>query len=354
MPPRPFGGTVASHSSGLIATRRGGTRHPITGKRLAGATILGATITASLAVPVAAFASPTSDDNAPLTQADWIELPEPDDVRYDDTVYDPATMEPAREGDGRAELDEWVAAGMPGYVADQGGKGVETKDPTVSDDGVGTPDDTPAHDWDGVAQCESSGDWAANTGNGYYGGLQIWEPTWIDFGGLEFASLPHLATKEQQIIVAERILAVQGKGAWPNCGDYLQDVAPVVDLTAPCTTVSFSELNLTANAVALGRAVCALFGDRLEVIGGWRAYDPYPDHPSGRAIDIMIPNYWTPEGTALADEIWFWIHDHAAEYGLNSMIHRKTYWQTDGYWYEMEDRGSDTQNHMDHIHALVN
>lgn len=71
-------------------------------------------------------------------------------------------------------------------------------------------------DWDAIALKESSGDWAANTGNGYFGGLQFKQSTWDAFGGGEFAARADLATPEQQKIVAERTLAEQGPGAWPN------------------------------------------------------------------------------------------------------------------------------------------
>lgn len=71
--------------------------------------------------------------------------------------------------------------------------------------------------WDRVAECESSGNWHINTGNGFYGGLQFWQPTWVDFGGQEFAAYAHQATKLQQITVAQRVLEVQGPGAWPVC-----------------------------------------------------------------------------------------------------------------------------------------
>ena len=74
------------------------------------------------------------------------------------------------------------------------------------------------HDWSGVAQCESSGNWSINTGNGFYGGLQFTPSTWLAFGGADFAPRADLATREQQIAVAERVLAGQGKGAWPTCG----------------------------------------------------------------------------------------------------------------------------------------
>jgi len=75
-----------------------------------------------------------------------------------------------------------------------------------------------AHDWDAVARCESGGNWSINTGNGYYGGLQFSSSTWAAFGGLAYASRADLATKAQQIAVAEKVLAAQGPGAWPTCG----------------------------------------------------------------------------------------------------------------------------------------
>jgi len=77
------------------------------------------------------------------------------------------------------------------------------------------------HNWDGVAECESGGNWSINTGNGYYGGLQFSQSTWEAYGGLAYAARADLASKEAQIAVAERTLAGQGIGAWPTCGQYL-------------------------------------------------------------------------------------------------------------------------------------
>ena len=71
--------------------------------------------------------------------------------------------------------------------------------------------------WDSLAQCESGGNWAINTGNGFYGGLQFTASTWAAFGGTEYAPLAHMATREQQIAVAQRTQATQGWGAWPAC-----------------------------------------------------------------------------------------------------------------------------------------
>ncbi|AUG80388.1 hypothetical protein CFP65_5694 [Kitasatospora sp. MMS16-BH015] len=71
--------------------------------------------------------------------------------------------------------------------------------------------------WDAVAQCESTGDWSINTGNGFYGGLQFTSSTWAAYGGTQYAAQANQATKAQQIAVAEKVLASQGPGAWPVC-----------------------------------------------------------------------------------------------------------------------------------------
>ena len=71
--------------------------------------------------------------------------------------------------------------------------------------------------WDDLARCESGGNWAINSGNGYYGGLQFSLGTWQQYGGAEFAAYPHQATREEQIIVAERLHAARGYAPWPAC-----------------------------------------------------------------------------------------------------------------------------------------
>ena len=75
----------------------------------------------------------------------------------------------------------------------------------------------PESTWDKLAECESSSNWGINTGNGYYGGVQFSQSTWEGFGGSEYASRADLASREQQIAIAERVLAGQGWGAWPTC-----------------------------------------------------------------------------------------------------------------------------------------
>jgi LysM repeat protein len=82
-----------------------------------------------------------------------------------------------------------------------------------------------ASEWDAVAQCESGGNWSINTGNGYYGGLQFSASTWAGYGGTKYAATADQASKAQQIEIAEKVLAGQGKGAWPVCGKGLSSAA---------------------------------------------------------------------------------------------------------------------------------
>jgi hypothetical protein len=75
-----------------------------------------------------------------------------------------------------------------------------------------------AVNWDAIAQCESGGNWHINTGNGYYGGLQFSKGTWNGYGGQKYASRADLASRGEQIAIAEKVLDGQGIGAWPVCG----------------------------------------------------------------------------------------------------------------------------------------
>ena len=93
----------------------------------------------------------------------------------------------------------------------------------------------PDAEWDQVARCESGGNWAINTGNGYQGGLQFSPGTWAAHGGGQYAPAANMATKDQQIAIAEHVLATQGRGAWPVCGRGLSGATPrnVVNEPAP-------------------------------------------------------------------------------------------------------------------------
>src|SRR5580693_8978821 len=98
--------------------------------------------------------------------------------------------------------------------------------------------------WDAVAGCESGGNWAINTGNGYHGGLQFSQGTWSSHGGGEYATSANQASRDQQIAVAERVLASQGRGAWPVCGRGLSAASPrnlLADAPAPDAPPPFFE-----------------------------------------------------------------------------------------------------------------
>lgn len=83
--------------------------------------------------------------------------------------------------------------------------------------GTEVPPVSNGHVWDALAGCESGGNWAINTGNGFYGGVQFDQNTWERQGGLRYAQRADLATREEQIAIAEVTRARQGWGAWPTC-----------------------------------------------------------------------------------------------------------------------------------------
>jgi len=135
------------------------------------------------------------------------------------------------------------------------------------------------HDWSGVAQCESSGNWSINTGNGYYGGLQFSSPTWLGHGGGEFASRADLASPAQQIAVAERVLLTQGVGAWPTCGRHLRDgttavaaaqaAAPAQVEAAPVTAAA-PESSATGTYTVRPGDTLSTIARAQGVSGGWQ------------------------------------------------------------------------------------
>jgi len=94
-------------------------------------------------------------------------------------------------------------------------RSIATPRPAPAAGGGGGPVD--GNVWDLLAQCESGGNWAINTGNGYYGGLQFSYSTWLAYGGGQFAEYAHLATREQQILIAEQLHARRGFQPWPAC-----------------------------------------------------------------------------------------------------------------------------------------
>ena len=139
----------------------------------------------------------------------------------------------------------------------------------------------PDSTWDAVAACESSGNWATNTGNGYYGGLQFSQSTWQAYGGQLYAPRADLATREQQIAVAEKTLAGQGWAAWTCAyagggeGPTIRDVPP--DNTTPTAPPAPVTPQPAPGSAAAG-TYTVVSGDTLFTIaaangvpGGWPA-----------------------------------------------------------------------------------
>ncbi|MFE0173872.1 transglycosylase family protein [Streptomyces sp. NPDC059002] len=117
--------------------------------------------------------------------------------------------------------------------------------------------------WHCLAQCESSGRWHVNTGNDYYGGLQFWQPTWEEHGGLKYAPRADLATREEQIKVAEAVLRTQGWEAWPVCSKEVRiDRFDRPDAAVPA--------DRRLHTVKAGETLSSI-AQRYRVKGGWQA-----------------------------------------------------------------------------------
>ena len=136
-----------------------------------------------------------------------------------------------------------------------------------------------AETWDAIAQCESSGNWQIDTGNGYYGGLQFLPATWRAFGG---TGNPAHASKAQQIAVAERVLKVQGWGAWPTCsarlglygksGSIASPKASAPKASAPKASSSKPKAAAPSRGTYTVRSgdTMSRIAARLGVRGGWK------------------------------------------------------------------------------------
>ncbi|GHF64094.1 peptidoglycan-binding protein LysM [Streptomyces mashuensis] len=116
-----------------------------------------------------------------------------------------------RSGTGRHRRPKQV----PAVVLAAGVTGASIAMPLLAATGAQAAD---TETWDRVAQCESGGMWSAHAGNGFSGGLQMTQEMWEANGGTDYAPRPDLASRSQQIAVAERVLKANGPTAWPSCG----------------------------------------------------------------------------------------------------------------------------------------
>jgi hypothetical protein len=122
-----------------------------------------------------------------------------------------------------------------------------------------------------------------------------------------------------------------------------------------CERPKWSEKNLSFDAVVIGRYVNVAWPE-IKTVGGWRPSDPYPDHPSGRAVDIMMPNGGAGKDKKLGDAIVKELQRNADAFGIEYILWHQQSWQAgDGMnkWSNMANRGSASANHVDHIHITV-
>jgi len=142
-----------------------------------------------------------------------------------------------------------------------------------------------ASQWDAVAQCESGGNYAINTGNGFYGGLQFTLSTWAAYGG---TGAPQNASKSEQIAVAERVLAGQGKGAWPVCGTGLgaANPTPVQAQTRPAPAATSTRTVPSAPRVVAPSVV----GQSTRATGGAGDADADADDSTAAAPPATTPS----------------------------------------------------------------
>ncbi len=150
--------------------------------------------------------------------------------------------------------------------------------------------------WDCVADCESGGRWAVNTGNGFYGGLQFWQPTWEEYGGLVFAKRADLASRAQQIRVAEDVLGTQGWNAWPVCSKRYGLAGRMHAVRAGDTLVSIAGRHgVRGGWQALYEANRELIGPSPEAVAvGMLLVIPTPEPPA--APVPAAPNPPSPDG----------------------------------------------------------
>ncbi|MFJ2261436.1 transglycosylase family protein [Streptomyces sp. NPDC087844] len=171
--------------------------------------------------------------------------------------------------------------------------------------GTGVANAADVDTWDKVAACESTNNWNINTGNGYYGGLQFSQSTWEAYGGRAYAARADLATKDQQIAVAEKVLDGQGPGAWPTCsqragltrGGDSPDISPSGTSTQttkrkvdvqPQTTPQSRAGTAEMYTVVHGDTLSEIAGTR-KIPGGWRQLYDANRRTVGADPDLIVP-----------------------------------------------------------------
>ncbi|MFE7900991.1 transglycosylase family protein [Streptomyces sp. NPDC057424] len=177
--------------------------------------------------------------------------------------------------------------------------------------GAGTAQAADVDTWNKVAACESTSNWSINTGNGFYGGLQFTQSTWEAYGGRAYAARADLASKDQQIAVAEKVLDGQGPGAWPVCsvragltrGGGEPDIRPAgpsaktdgkkraktsIEDVRPQSTPQSRAGNAEMYTVVRGDTLSGIADDQ-DVRGGWRGLYAANRSAIGSDPDLIVP-----------------------------------------------------------------
>ncbi|WP_306796601.1 M23 family metallopeptidase [Nocardia sp. XZ_19_369] len=175
------------------------------------------------------------------------------------------------------------------------------------------------------------------------GGTPIDPAPWIDRAAEPGTSSPESA-------------AATGASAVPGPASAHAEVLPVASADpelAPLPGSVGSEEHLQIDAIRVARAVAHRFPE-VTTIGGWRPSDPISqDHPSGVAVDVMIPDYSSAAGRQLGDSIRDYLWANREQLNLVYLIWRQQYIPVDGQPEPMEDRGDTTANHFDHVHITT-
>ncbi|MFV2121289.1 peptidoglycan DD-metalloendopeptidase family protein [Streptomyces sp. Act-28] len=165
--------------------------------------------------------------------------------------------------------------------------------------GAGTAHAASADVWEKVAACESTSRWQTNTGNGHYGGLQFTQSTWEAYGGTRYAPRADLASKDQQIAVAEKVLGGQGPRAWPTCSERAGltggGEAPAVRTESrgdrvdrPATPTTIPNQRRESYTVARGDTLSRIAADE-RVPGGWKRLYTQNRTVIGEDPDLIFP-----------------------------------------------------------------
>jgi len=162
-------------------------------------------------------------------------------------------------------------------------------------------------EWDHVARCESGNNWGINTGNGYQGGLQFSPSTWSSHGGGKYAPSAHMASREQQIAIAEHVLATQGRGAWPVCGRGLSGASQREVPATPPADAPIDNPDVNGETVAMDNPMAPpapegpapAEGAAPAAPAGWFPEAPAPEAPAPIAEDLPpAPEAPAPEAPA--------------------------------------------------------